>query len=125
SLGGATAISTLSKDQRIVGAINMDGSQFGTLSDIYQPALYFGRADPSSHNRTDDETWATAWDHLKGWRRELGLRNSTHLTFGDASLVFKLLGVPLTDAIKEGIGGLDPARSFEVITTYVQAFMDF
>jgi dienelactone hydrolase len=125
SFGGATSIIALMQDPRIVGAINIDGFQWGNLTDTYKPALLFGRADPSPHNRTNDASWVTAWDHFKGWRRELGLENSQHLTFMDVPLLYKLAGLPITDAVKQTFGNIDGERAYEVVNTYLRAFFDF
>ncbi|KAF2703975.1 PAF acetylhydrolase family protein [Pleomassaria siparia CBS 279.74] len=124
SFGGATAISTLMQDSRFAGAVNLDGAQYGPLEDTKKPALFFGRGDPSAHNRTNDATWANAWMHLKGWRREVQLKGIEHLTFGDAPLLIELTGLPVTDAVTSYIGSLDAGRSYEVITKVVQKFFD-
>ncbi|KAL6152438.1 hypothetical protein ACJQWK_04480 [Exserohilum turcicum] len=123
SFGGATAISALMNDTRFTGAINMDGTQYGNQTDVKKPALLFGRAKPSPHNRTNDASWEGVWRHLKGWRRELGLEDSEHLTFGDVPLLLKLIRLPIP--VKPIIGSLDGERSFEIITTYIEAFMDY
>lgn len=128
SFGGALAIATLlSPASPLSAAINLDGQQFGNLSDSKKPGLLFGRAEPSPHNRTTDATWADAWTHLKGWRREIALKDIEHLTFGDTGPLLKLAaeaGLDLGDAAKEVIGSLDGARSFEIITGVVQTFFD-
>lgn len=124
SFGGATAISALMKDKRFAGAIDMDGTQYGNLTDTDKPAILFGRADPNSHNSTNDDSWPPTLDHLKGWKRELGLKDSGHLDFGDLPYLFKLGGIPVPDALKSQLGSLDGERAVDIITTYVQAFMD-
>jgi hypothetical protein len=123
SFGGATAISALMKDTRFAGAINLDGTQHGTQTDVKKPALLFGRAEPSPHNRTNDASWEGVWKHLKGWRRELGLKDIEHSTFGDYPLLLKLIKLPTP--VEPIIGSLDGERSFEIVTTYVEAFMDY
>ncbi|KAF2476377.1 PAF acetylhydrolase family protein [Lindgomyces ingoldianus] len=125
SFGGATALAALARDHRLNGGLNLDGSQYGVNQDIHRPAMLFGRDDPHSHNRTNDATWAAVWDHMKGWRRELGLSHSQHTTFMDAPLLIKMAGLPDSDVIRGILGELDGARAFEIITKYVEAFMDF
>lgn len=125
SFGGATAIRASMKDKRITGAVNLDGGQFGNITDIHQPVLLFGRSDPVPHNRTDDTTWQETWDHLKGWRRQIGLKDAQHRTFDDIPMLAKLAGWPVTDRLQDLIGLLDGERSFHIITTYVKAFLDF
>jgi dienelactone hydrolase len=128
SFGGALAVAALLSPQSpISAAANLDGQQFGTLSDSKRPALYFGRAQPSPHNRTLDATWAAAWTHMKGWRREIAAKDIEHNTFTDTGLLVKAAaeaGLELGDAVKDIIGTLDGARSFEIITDVVRAFFD-
>lgn len=128
SFGGATAIAALMKDSRFAGAINMDGSQYGNLTDTKKPAVLFGRADPSPHNRTNDETWVAAWTHLKGWKREVALKGVEHITFSDMPLLVKLAmdaGLQIPKEVQEIVGTLDMTRSFELITRVVKEFFGF
>lgn len=128
SFGGALAVAMLlSPASPIAAAINLDGQQFGNLSDTRKPALLFGRAEPSPHNRTLDATWAAAWKHMKGWRREIAAKDIEHNAFTDTGLLVKVAaeaGLELGDAVKDVIGTLDGARSFEIITSVVRAFFD-
>jgi dienelactone hydrolase len=128
SFGGALAVATLlSPASPIAAAINLDGSQFGNLVDTKKPALLFGRAEPSPHNRTLDATWAAAWTHMKGWRREIAATDIEHGTFADTGVLLKLMaeaGLELGDVVKDMIGALDGARSFEIITAVVRTFFD-
>lgn len=125
SFGGATAIRASMLDDRIVGAVNLDGAQFGNITDSRTPALLVGRSDPSPHNRTDDTTWQVTWEHLRGWRREIGVRGTQHTTFGDMALLAKLDGWPITDKLQTLIGTLDGQRSFDVVLVYLKAFFEF
>jgi pimeloyl-ACP methyl ester carboxylesterase len=124
SFGGATAIAALQTDPRIVGAMNLDGSQWRPALNTSKPALLFGSTEPAPHNRTTDASWRDTWDHLTGWKRELGLRNAVHTTFGDSALLVKLLGWPKNQTAGF-VGTLDGRRVFEIQTTYITAFMDF
>ncbi|OAF98617.1 PAF acetylhydrolase family protein [Paraphaeosphaeria sporulosa] len=125
SFGGATAIRASMEDVRVAGSFNLDGAQFGNITDSYAAVLLFGRGDPSPHSRNDDATWQETWDHLKGWRREFGLRGAEHTGFGDMSLLAKLGGWPATGKLQQLIGTSDGQRSFEVVLTYVRAFLGY
>ncbi|KAF2192665.1 hypothetical protein K469DRAFT_717245 [Zopfia rhizophila CBS 207.26] len=118
SAGGATAVAALQSDERFVGGVDLDGALFNINSDINQPVLLFGTP---IHNSTN----TPSWDHFKGWEKELVLSNARHITYGDMPLLIKQSGIPITDTLRSMIGTLDGARAFEVITTYIQAFMDF
>ncbi|KAF2652520.1 hypothetical protein K491DRAFT_604721 [Lophiostoma macrostomum CBS 122681] len=125
SFGGATAVRASMEDKRVVGAINLDGDQFGNITDVLAPVLLFGRSDPVPHNRTDDSTWQETWDHALGWRRQIGLRDAQHWTFNDQPMLAKLAGWPVTESLKAWIGILDGQRSFAVISAYVIESLDF
>ncbi|KAF2691408.1 hypothetical protein K458DRAFT_286246 [Lentithecium fluviatile CBS 122367] len=125
SFGGTTAISTLMKDSRFVGAINMDGSQYGPLTNTEKPVLLFGRGEPSPRNRSNNPTWQLLWGHLKGKRWEVNLKDSEHLTFCDSPLLMNLSGMEKTVVTTKMVGTLDGARAFEVVTAYVKAFLGY
>ncbi|KAI9869611.1 MAG: hypothetical protein M1830_005298, partial [Pleopsidium flavum] len=126
SLGGATAAAAMLNDSRIVGGLNMDGAFYGPVVDqgLDRPFLLFGRPD---HNRLTDSTWATMWEHLRGWKVELELDKSTHGTFTDLPLLVKVLD--LVDEVPPEtlslLGALDGLRVLEILGAYVTAFVDF
>lgn len=125
SFGGATALATAAQDARIVAAANLDGRQYGDLSSLRpsQSILFFGRADPNPHNATDDETWRTGYAAAKGWKRIIGLKEVAHNTFTDSPFLIKATGWEISEELKEFLGWLDGARSFEIIETFVRAFL--
>jgi dienelactone hydrolase len=125
SFGGTTAISTLMQDERFVGAINMDGSQYGPLTNTDKPVLLFGRGEPSRRNRSNNPSWQSLWEYLKGKRWEVSLNYSEHLTFCDTPLLMKLGSMEKTVVIEKMVGGLDGERAFEIVTEYVKAFLGF
>ncbi|KAF2241791.1 PAF acetylhydrolase family protein [Trematosphaeria pertusa] len=125
SFGGCTAISALMADARFAGAVNMDGSQYGPLSDTQKPVLLFGRGDPSPRNRSNNATWEPLWAHLKGRRKEVNLRGCEHTTFCDTPLLTKLSGMPTSGIVEKMIGTLDGERSFEVVARYLVEFAGF
>ena len=124
SFGGATALASLAQDPRFGAGLNMDGTQYGDVSGLRrsQSILFFGRAAPNPHNSTDDATWRTGLAAAKGWKKEIGLKDSAHNTFGDVPILLKTAGWPLPDALKDFVGNLDGARSFEIIGTYVRSY---
>ncbi len=126
SLGGAAAAAAMLNDSRIVGGLDLDGSVYGPVVDqgLDRPFLLWGH---QAKNRSMDETWATLWRHLRGWKLELELDGSTHYTFSDFPLVAKVLdlvnGLPPED--KALLGTLDGLRVIEIVGAYVTAFLDF
>jgi dienelactone hydrolase len=125
SFGGTTAISTLMKDTRFVGAVNMDGSQYGPLTDTNKPVLLLGRGEPSPRNRTNNPTWQPLWERLKGRKWEVNLEDSEHLTFCDTPLLIKLSGMEKTNVLAKMVGALDGEKAFQIVTSYLKAFLGF
>ncbi|OAF98591.1 PAF acetylhydrolase family protein, partial [Paraphaeosphaeria sporulosa] len=127
SFGGSTSIKLLMTDSRFVGALNLDGQQFGTITDMQQPAVLFGTTGvtPNPHNSTIDVTWAETLRHLKGWRAEIGLNNITHFGFTDVSYLNGTGALTLSKEVVDSlVGKLNGRRSFEIVSTYVTAFLD-
>ncbi|PVH71232.1 PAF acetylhydrolase family protein [Cadophora sp. DSE1049] len=126
SLGGATSAQVMLKDKRIVGGINMDGTFFSTVVNkgLKRPFMILSH---EGKNITTDESWTTTWNGLTGWKRQFELSGSQHGTFTDFPLLVTALGFDgmLGDAGAELLGTIGGPRAMEVITAYVQAFMDF
>ena len=125
SLGGATTLQAMGVDHRIIGGCNIDGPLSGAelAKGTSRPFLQFGRAN---HTRFNDPAWQEAWQHLRGWRAEITLANSTHLTFLDDSAVFTEMG--LRDTLDPGrvlYGPIDGIRATVVEIAYLKAFFDF
>ena len=125
SLGGATAAATMHDDRRVSAGINLDGSLFGARATAGsdRPFLLLG----SDQAGPEDPTWDAFWAHQKGWKRELVLQGSTHLSFTDLEVLYPQGGplVGLTpEQIAQVIGTLDPLRAVRVQRAYVRAFFD-
>lgn len=127
SFGGSTSIKLLMTDSRFVGGMNLDGQQFGNITDIEQPAVLFGTAGATPpHNSTIDATWAETLQHLKGWKAEIGLSNITHFGFTDISYLNGTGVLSLPKEIADPlIGLLNGKRSFEIVSTYAKEFLAF
>jgi len=126
SLGGAATAAAMLNDTRILGGANLDGTFFGPVVEqgLDRPFLIFGNQD---HNRSTDESWAAIWPRLRGWKVELQLRESQHLTFSDGPLLVKVLGLGgrLSKEAESLLGTLDGGRALEIVRTYGIAFFDF
>jgi pimeloyl-ACP methyl ester carboxylesterase len=127
SLGGATATEALVYDPRLKGAVNLDGSVYGTAVDIDEPRpfLLFGTG---VHNQTNDSTWPTFLPHLTGWHRGLIYKNAEHLTYSDGPMLMNMLGLNSSD-VPPGtslqMGDVDGLRNMELLTEYIVTFLDF
>ena len=125
SLGGATAVSALLMDPRVVGAANLDGEFIGPAanSTFHAPVLVF------ASNGTDDNTknlWNQAWPNLQGWKHEILLANSKHSTLSDVPLlVHTLSGNNVSRSALDELGTIDGVRVRDILQTYLTAFFNF
>ena len=126
SLGSAAAAVTIQDDSRVVGGVDIDGSFFGTVinAGLTRHFLLFGR---QNHTRFNDASWGEIWPHVLGWKRELKLAGSQHYTFSDLPILVETLGLTerLSPELAMMVGTLDGARSLEIVSAYIVAFMNF
>lgn len=128
SFGGSTSIKLIMDDSRFVGGLNLDGSQWGNLTDTERPGVLFGTTGvtPFPHNSTSDPTWAETLQHLKGWKAEIGLNNISHFGFTDISYLNGTGVLELPQGLPDVLlGPLNGRRSFQIVSTYATAFLDF
>lgn len=139
SFGGATTAVAISKDLRIAGGINLDGSQFGRVvqdgfgSGAVPQAFVLWGTDGHDSNGLDT-TWTQFWDmmhtppHDEVWSREITVHPSTHNMYGDFGLLADAAGVrdQLSEEAKFKIAGpLAGARMMEIFSAYVGDFFAF
>ncbi|MEU6997943.1 alpha/beta hydrolase [Nonomuraea sp. NPDC046570] len=118
SVGGASALAAMVKDERVRAGINMDGTTFAPIpkSGLSRPFLFLGQQ--AMHKPGDeDPTWERDWKRLTGWKRWLVVTGAEHASFTDISLLADQLG------IAHG-AGLSGARSLEITRGYTLAFFD-
>ena len=125
SLGGATAAATMHADRRVAAGVNLDGSLLRgrATAGSDRPFLLVG----SDQAGAEDPDWDEFWDNQRGWKRELLLTGSTHISFTDFEVLFPQAGplVGLTpEQIVHAIGTLDPARAVRAQRAYLRAFFD-
>ncbi|KAJ5678056.1 PAF acetylhydrolase [Penicillium maclennaniae] len=116
SVGGASAIVAASRDHRIRGAINWDGTIFVSppLS-LFQPVLFM------NHQNTIDPTWLAAWPQLKGPKLVVHVANSTHQTFTDVATLFQAAGLS-TAPFADLLGTIAPVQMVQILATYTTAW---
>lgn len=119
SEGGASAIVAASLDARIRGAVNWDGTIFGSppLSGLSQPVLFM------THDNTTDPTWLAAWPQLKGPKMVVRVANTTHETFSDVPTLLQAAGQS-TAPFADLLGTIAPAEMVRILTTYTTAWMN-
>ncbi|TDD89266.1 alpha/beta hydrolase family protein [Actinomadura rubrisoli] len=129
SLGGDTTAETMAEDPRIAAGVNMDGTFFGPVAatGLDRPFMLMGNA---THGRDNDSTWEDFWSNLRGWRRQLLLRESGHQTFTDQSplgqQLIKALPIPpaVVAKLRESIGTINAGRAVAAERAYLTAFFD-
>lgn len=124
SLGGAAAVVAAAEDSRLRGAVNMDGSVIGGLpqnKSVTQPVLFFGH---EGKNLTTDETWASVWPSLSGWRELITLEGSQHYTFSDLPALVASLGLNVTgsEGIQGILGSIEGKEALETVVGVLESF---
>ncbi|PPK69102.1 hydrolase [Actinokineospora auranticolor] len=125
SLGGATAAATIRADRRLRAGANLDGSLLAPVTaGTDRPFLLFG-SDPGPGG--EDPSWDQFWDSQHGWKRELALAGSTHISFTDLETLFPqaapILGLT-PEQVARAIGTLEPHRAIHAQRDYLRAFFD-
>jgi len=82
SLGGATAAAAMRQLPAIQAGLDIDGSLYGRAANtpLARPFLFLANG---RHSTQDDPSWQSGWRALHGFRREIRLRRSGHLSFTD------------------------------------------
>ncbi len=127
SLGGAASAAAMLADRRISAGVDLDGSLYGPVvrRGLDRPFLLMSSA---LHNRADDSSWAELWSHLRGWRLDLEMAGSGHLSYSDLGV----LAVPLDltalyppEELPGLFGTIDGVRAATVAQAYLTAFFGF
>lgn len=127
SMGGATTAAAMHDDHRIRAGADLDGTLYGPVVTAGLDRSFLLMSS-QYHDRGNDPTWAAFWPQLQGWRRDLKLAGSGHLTYSD----FAVLAAPLhltdlfpPDDVPVLLGDLDGTRAVEIEQTYLTAFFDY
>ena len=126
SLGGATAAVAMRQLPAIQAGLDMDGSLYGdaVTTPLTRPFLLLAN---SRHNTQDDPSWRSGWRALHGFRREIELRRSGHLSFTDIVGFIDTLG--LRSRYPQRLLGTIPAAAAvtatrQLITAYFDYFLN-
>ncbi|KAM0425840.1 hypothetical protein ACHAPT_008778 [Fusarium lateritium] len=126
SVGGASAVIAASRDPRIRGAINWDGTIFGSpppsgqsqpVEIMSQPVLFM------SHEDYADPSWLASWPQLKGPKLAVYIASTTHYTFSDAPTLFHAAGQS-TAPFADVLGTIAPVEMVRILTAYTTAWMN-
>jgi dienelactone hydrolase len=119
SLGGAAAVLAAAQEPRIRGAINWDGTLFGSLppSGISKPIMFMAGANHS------DPSWITAWPHLEGPKLWVEVGDTMHQTFSDVPTLLEAAGQN-SPAFEGLLGTIAPAELVRIVVAYTKAWMN-
>jgi pimeloyl-ACP methyl ester carboxylesterase len=127
SLGGATAAAATLSDKRLNGAINLDGTFFGTL-------LTKGAAKSlmiMSHdgkNLTTDDSWTAVWNATqKVTKVAVTIGDTAHGSYSDLPLIADALGLPaeMRSQLDPFVGALPGIYVRDVVAQFVKKFTAF
>ncbi|KAM0542354.1 hypothetical protein ACHAPJ_012819 [Fusarium lateritium] len=125
SAGGAAAASSLFADDRILGAINLDGDILGPVieSGLDKPFFIIGK--PNS--RKQGPSWNQTWENLRGPAMMLQIEGTTHQSFFDAPLLVTLRDIPEGSEAKidAALGTIDGRRMAALLTELTVGILEF
>jgi pimeloyl-ACP methyl ester carboxylesterase len=126
SLGGATAAMAALVDPRVRAAVNLDGDILGPVLELGLDRPFLAFSNP--HNtRCTEPSLAALWPRLRGWRRQLSLRDAQHFTFADMVELYPPawlhLGLPEQE-LEEALGTIAPRRAVAALRAHLKAFFD-
>ncbi|KAF4624249.1 hypothetical protein G7Y89_g13925 [Cudoniella acicularis] len=118
SLGGCTAAALMLNDSRFIAGVNMDGSMFGpvTTEGLSQPFLLLANA---GHVREYDASWATFYDALSGWKRDIRVNETQHHHYSDTLYLENVLRPDGDPANRDFLSG---KRMYVIQSAYLVAF---
>ncbi|KAE8376961.1 Alpha/Beta hydrolase protein [Aspergillus bertholletiae] len=120
SFGGATAAAAMLNEARFAGGLNLDGALWGPVLErgLDRPFINFGQVNlPQEGN----DSWQKIWPRLRGFRRQIQLADSVHLTFTDFPLIRDAAGWPVKakQATSGLLGSLSGLRVRAILTEYI------
>jgi dienelactone hydrolase len=120
SLGGAATAEAMRDLPQIRAGIDLDGSLYGkSLSmPLTRPFLFLAR---DGHGNASDPSWASDWNTLKGFRRQLHLVGAGHGDFSDEASFLHQLDPQTTDPTGY-YGPIDPDRATAATRLVLDAF---
>ncbi|TGJ76828.1 hypothetical protein E0Z10_g10811 [Xylaria hypoxylon] len=118
SFGGATSLQLLLNDTRFAVGANHDGILFGSVIEegTDSPFVLFGTSP-----RMEDDTWTTAWENLRGFKRQYGVNGTEHGAFTDFPIIRDVLGADSPPLLDNGLGTIAGKRIIDIEIAYMNA----
>ncbi|RAG87570.1 hypothetical protein DN069_00840 [Streptacidiphilus pinicola] len=137
SAGGFTTANAMDTDPRIKAGVDMDGTLEYTvkpdgthLSQVAQhgldrPFLLMGSSGRDASNVHGEPSWASFWRHQRGWKADVTLDHSEHVSFTDGeALIPQLAGRVPAATLVAAVGKVDPHRAVTADRALVTSFFD-
>ncbi|WP_333740881.1 alpha/beta hydrolase family protein [Streptomyces sp. IBSBF 2806] len=138
SAGGFTAANTMYGDPRIKAGVDMDGTleysvkpDGSNLSEVAlhgldRPFLLMGNSSAANGSDVHRElSWASFWQHQRGWKADVTLDDSAHASFTDAEALLPQLADRVPAAtLAQAVGTVDPHRAVAANRALVASFFD-
>lgn len=115
SFGGATAFQVCAVDSRCKAAINIDGTQWGTLLDTPLQTPFLMVYGEKTDHLND---WVLNTSPASGY--SLRVNGASHINFTDFNLVSPLFRLPLLGTL----GDIDTGQMERIMNAYILAFFD-
>ncbi|MGC0419015.1 alpha/beta hydrolase family protein [Embleya sp. AB8] len=125
SLGGGTVAASMYEDDRILAGLSLDGAVYGPVQSAGLDRPYL----PLDLNKSSRAIPALAefWSHLRGWRLNLRVEETKHISLGDEELIVPQAAAWLgwsAQQVADLIGTLRPERALAIQRAYPRAFFD-
>ncbi|MFE0465048.1 alpha/beta hydrolase family protein [Kitasatospora sp. NPDC058965] len=137
SAGGFTTANMMAADPRIKAGADLDGTLEYTakpdgtnlsqvaLHGLDRPFLLVGSSGREASNVHGEPSWASFWQHQRGWKADVTLNDSEHVSFTDAEALLPQLAdrVP-AGTLATALGTGDPRRAVTANRALVSSFFD-
>ncbi|MFE6054588.1 alpha/beta hydrolase family protein [Kitasatospora sp. NPDC056446] len=121
SVGGASALTAMAEDQRILAGVNMDGTFNPPIpTDTLKGRSFLLLGKQSNHTvGGGDTSWGQTWAGQEGYKPWLAVTGTNHASFTDVPVLAEEIGLPLPPGTTTS-----PERGMQLTREYVGAFFD-
>ncbi|KAI9711515.1 MAG: hypothetical protein M1820_002078 [Bogoriella megaspora] len=127
SLGGTTAILAGATDERVVGAMTMDGVLVGEVLNktVDVPVLLFESEGSVTLNNEVGPSFNASWANFQTWKEWIYVNGTAHLSYTDLGVVVDLLGLrdQPSGIIAQATGTITGIRILEIVWRWSVGFL--
>lgn len=127
SFGGSTAMATIISDRRFVSGVNVDGAFWGQdlVDPIDRPFMILASTPNYTRSLSTVPNWAQTWPHLHGPKWLMSIKNTTHDSFVDISLIAEYFGLYKIPGVKDIFGEIEPKELLKIQVTLLSEMAKF